>query len=1326
MNPDILTIIEDCIASQNTTLDLGNCGLTDLSQCHKLWDCQHIDSLFLGSDYFDGEKKQPSQNHGAANRIGDISPLRRLPNLKNLQINGQEVLKDISVVAELTGLDFLNFSKNQVQDISAVAELKNLKSLTCNDNHIQGIIAIAGLKNLESFSFSNNYVQNITPVAGLYALKKLLFYKNQVQDISAVAKLIALDSIYFGKNYVQDISALKELKNLEVLSFYKNQVQNIDAIAGLIKLRQLIFNKNQVQNISALATTKQLNKVDISSNNIFDISALSELENIEYLDLYNNKITDISPLQYLPKLEDLNLNNNPVKIAINIDKYHIDSKNITVYPKLKKLQINNSNIATNELAKIHALEVLYYCGSFIDENFYLEKDNLQMFSKWQGGYPIWRSWATYNRGEVTNLDFLKSMPNLKRLCLRHHSIADILPLEHLPNLEMLDISHNCIKNITALKYLQKLNLLFIAGNSILDISILGQLRTTTSTILREKEYIDNYGEISYLASLASYEVGTYLEKIPAEIRGENYTKVGEDELLKVDINRPIAGDRAILKYWLDTYVNTPLREAKIVFIGEGAVGKSSLIHKLLGKPFAEGRTEKIEVHSSQSDFYYQITPDAEKEPLKIHFWDFGGQEIMHATHKFFMSHHSVYILVLNGRLNDSNEIDKWLEILQTSIGNAPVILVVNQLDGQECHNLAHIEMKKTLDNITLPVIETSCLSGRGIDTLKNAIQVQLQNFEGFKHQVVPEKYALVRQELEAKAINTPYIDKNTFQEICQRVAREQSTDFDTHSQSILIQQLNSTGIMLNFQEKNRELEDLFIFRPSWIIDGIYKIINSPEIARQHGQTNKETFDSILESINYSSNQERSFILSMMLHFKLAFQKTNINNIQQIFITSLFSPNRPEELQSKWESHQAEANSTTLHYEFKYKLWRNDYITYFLVEAHEALDAQLYWRQGGLLNYPDSVCAFVKAHRQNKTISIKITSPNDKRTALQQIRHALHKVHQLFDAEKLGIEEQVYYEGQALSVNNLNSELADGQTTFRIPELRKSVDIKTILQGLQIDPVRRAYEAINQGDFLEARRIINSLPVSEARLLQQALIKAEETSEMEKLLREIIQNIQTLADEARDFRQFCYRIDDVLKSYTLTNIDYDVITDEKLNGENIHINKLQKETITYLRLAFQLYLSPISDDYSLPIGQFCRALEYELKKRVCDDFPDIQPSQNLRIPNLDKDNPLYNFYKSAVDGNYTLGTITFFLGRLFNDNRIESQDLLVRNWRNYLKDKGFVTNKINHTFIRQADNIRKNYRNPAAHTGNSFSKTEAENFISIFYSFLKHWTTEILN
>jgi len=105
---------------------------------------------------------------------------------------------------------------------------------------------------------------------------------------------------------------------------------------------------------------------------------------------------------------------------------------------------------------------------------------------------------------------------------------------------------------------------------------------------------------------------------------------------------------------LDYYFRTrggarPLNEAKLILLGWGGVGKTSLVNRLVHQRFDPGeeRTEGIEVTS------WPVTL-ADDEQVRLNVWDFGGQEIMHATHQFFLTTRSLYLVVLSGRAGSAD------------------------------------------------------------------------------------------------------------------------------------------------------------------------------------------------------------------------------------------------------------------------------------------------------------------------------------------------------------------------------------------------------------------------------------------------------------------------------------------------------------------------------------------------------------------------------------------------------------------------------------------------------------------------------------------------
>ena len=107
----------------------------------------------------------------------------------------------------------------------------------------------------------------------------------------------------------------------------------------------------------------------------------------------------------------------------------------------------------------------------------------------------------------------------------------------------------------------------------------------------------------------------------------------------------------------------PINEAKLLVVGNEAVGKTSLLRFLIydqPRDPAEQKTpgianqEKIDVK--------KWSPDAGSICLNV--WDFGGQEMMRGTHRFFLTARSLYLLMLEDRREDDRSIYEWLKIIK--------------------------------------------------------------------------------------------------------------------------------------------------------------------------------------------------------------------------------------------------------------------------------------------------------------------------------------------------------------------------------------------------------------------------------------------------------------------------------------------------------------------------------------------------------------------------------------------------------------------------------------------------------------------------------------
>ena len=172
-----------------------------------------------------------------------------------------------------------------------------------------------------------------------------------------------------------------------------------------------------------------------------------------------------------------------------------------------------------------------------------------------------------------------------------------------------------------------------------------------------------------LASTTDEEL-EWLRLIKAITTSEKYTKaIIETEIeSKKDIG------------W-DVVQDTVQNEAKVLVVGEGSVGKTSLVQRLIWNKFntSESATEGIAVNKWNIDGKWviensRLTANNQQLKIQLNIWDFGGQEIMHATHQFFLTKRSLYLLVLDARLTqEENRVEYWLKIIQSFGGDSPVL-----------------------------------------------------------------------------------------------------------------------------------------------------------------------------------------------------------------------------------------------------------------------------------------------------------------------------------------------------------------------------------------------------------------------------------------------------------------------------------------------------------------------------------------------------------------------------------------------------------------------------------------------------------------------------
>jgi small GTP-binding protein len=270
----------------------------------------------------------------------------------------------------------------------------------------------------------------------------------------------------------------------------------------------------------------------------------------------------------------------------------------------------------------------------------------------------------------------------------------------------------------------------------------------------------------------------------------------------------------------------PIHEIKLNIVGQGSVGKTSILRRLLENKFSvkEAKTEGISVSKWSIDNTKPLKNDIEN--ININLWDFGGQEIMHATHQFFLTKRSLYLLVLDSRLTqEENRVEYWLKIIQSFGGESPVLIVGNKID-QHPLDIDRTGLQKKYPNI-VGILETSAATGAGIEALKTAITEQVNNLPHVRD-LLPETWFTVKTKLEELGRQSNFINHDDYVKLC-----AENEVSDETSQHTLIGFLHDLGVVLHFQDDPR-LEALGILNPQWVTNGVYKILNSYALFQNKG------------------------------------------------------------------------------------------------------------------------------------------------------------------------------------------------------------------------------------------------------------------------------------------------------------------------------------------------------------------------------------------------------------------------------------------------------------------------------------------------------------
>jgi internalin A len=738
-------------------------------------------------------------------------------------------------------------------------------------------------------------------------------------------------------------------------------------------LRQMMANERVLQLIKE-AYEKDLVSLYLDGYNLAEVPPeIGKLRTLKDLDISNNQLTRLPPeIGELENLTELNLYNNqlyqlPPEIGKlkNLIKLNLSGNRLTQLPpeirelkKLKKLYSFNSQLIQlpPEIGELKNLTELELSGNQLTQL----PPEIRELKK----LPT----LFLSSNQLTQLpQEIGKLSNLTELSISYNNLTDLPPeIGELENLETLNLSHNKLTQIPPeIGELKNLEILNLYDNRLSQLTPkIGELKNLIDLNLSGNRLTELPSEIGRLNNIKGLDLsGNPLTSPPPEIVS--------------------LGLRAVITYLkqLKQSKTTEHNEAKLILVGNGEVGKSCLAHRLIKNEFLEDSTITEGINISK-----WIIPAPSSNPrnskIKLNIWDFGGQEIYHATHQFFLTTRSVYLLVWNARkTKDYENIYYWLHTIEAFGGDSPIILVMSKMnESDDDLNIKDLKSK-------FPQIEDSLKidskDGKRVQILKEKISETAWNLPLMRASWFDSWYK-VREKLEG--IKDYWIPYDKFYKIC---VLEGLDDENIHT---LDGYLHELGVTLHFDER---LENMVILKPEWVTGAFYSILSTKSVLQREGVLLYSELRYIWDREIYPSSIYPQ-LMDLMNKFELAYE---LPDESSYLIPELLPKSSPDFI---WDG----KDNLCFYYSYDYFL-PPGIITRFIVRMHEDIDKKedrlpFCWRGGAILKLENSR-ALVEMKPDEKRIEIRIKGDN-KREALGAICNQLDHINS--SIKKIKVSKQI--------------------------------------------------------------------------------------------------------------------------------------------------------------------------------------------------------------------------------------------------------------------------------------------------------------------------------
>jgi len=161
---------------------------------------------------------------------------------------------------------------------------------------------------------------------------------------------------------------------------------------------------------------------------------------------------------------------------------------------------------------------------------------------------------------------------------------------------------------------------------------------------------------------------------------------------------------------------------KLILGGDGAVGKTSMVHRFVENTFAKDYKSTIGTSIMKKECEF----DGLESIVRFVLWDLAGQAQFKKVRQSYLSNAEAGILAFDvtNPLSFQN-IENWHKEILSASPNISLILVGNKIDLEDKRVISRDDGEKKAEKLGIPYIETSAKTGESINDAFRMLALQM-------------------------------------------------------------------------------------------------------------------------------------------------------------------------------------------------------------------------------------------------------------------------------------------------------------------------------------------------------------------------------------------------------------------------------------------------------------------------------------------------------------------------------------------------------------------------------------------------------------------------